>query len=313
MSFLTKYGSFWGMIPETNGRIFWVAPSASYVIEGRTHSASDNNDGQSPERAVLTLDYAVGLCTANVGDMIVLLPGAHSYTATVAVDVAGITITGIRRGSSTSPYDRGPGVLRNASSLTSTADILTISVANVEVSHLHLIPAASKAGITLSSTSAVNANLHHLTFYMATAAATDTFGIQATAVADQCRISHCHVLASDNQGPWIRTAAGFTNSFIQNSTVVLDGTTAWDDVIEVTTGTDQLVIRDCDFVHSSGAIMTDIIDTTGNTNDHSVMVMRCMHGVASDLTEATATSDIVLVNNYIATIQGGTGGTLSQG
>jgi hypothetical protein len=313
MSFLTKYGSFWGMVPQTSGRIFWVAPSASYTVEGRTFVASDNNDGLSPERAVLTLDYAVGLCSANVGDMIVLLPGSHSYSATVAVDVAGITITGVARANSTNAYDRGPGVLRNASSVTSTADVLTISVANVEVCHLHFIPASAKAGITLSNTAAVNANLHHLTFYMATAANTATFGIQATAVTDQCRISHCHVLAADNQGPWVRTAAGFTNSVIQNSTVVLSGDTAWDDVIEVTTGTDQLVIRDCDFVHSSGAVMTDIVDVTGNTNDHSVMVMRCMHGVASDLTEATATSDIVLVNNYIGTIQGGTGGTLSTG
>lgn len=313
MSFITKYGSFWGMVPETSGRIFWVAPAASYTVEGRSYSASDDNSGLSPEQALLTADAAVGKCAANVGDMIVMLPGAHSYSATVAVDVAGITIAGVARGTNSSPYDRGPGVLRHASTVTSTVDIFTVSVANVEICNLHLIPAASKAGITISSTSAVNANLHHLTFYMATAAATDTFGIQATAVADQCRVSHCHVLVSDNQGPWIRTAAGFTNSFIQNSTVVLSGTTAWDDVIEITTGTEQLVIRDCDFVHSSGALMTDIIDVTGNTEDHAVMVMRCMHGVASDLTEATATSDIVLCNNFISTIQGGTGGTLSTG
>lgn len=312
MAFLTKYGAFWGMVPQTSGRIFWVSPSTSYVVEGSTHSASDDNDGLSPERAFLTLDYAVGKCAANAGDMIVLLPGAHSYSATVAVDVAGITITGVAR-QAPETDDRGPGVLRHASSVTSTADVLTISVANVEVCNLHLIPAAGKAGITLSSTAAVNANLHHLSFNMTTAANTATFGIQATAVVDQARISHCHVLASDNQGPWVRTAAGLTNTVIQNSTVVLSGTTAWDDVIEATTGTDKLVIRDCDFVHSSAAIMTDIVDVTGNTNDHSVMVMRCMHGVASDLTEATATSDIVLCNNYISTIQGGTGGTLSTG
>jgi hypothetical protein len=42
-------------------------------------------------------------------------------------------------------------------------------------------------------------------------------------------------------------------------------------------------------------------------------VMRCFLAVAGDLTEATATSDIQLANNYIATIQGGTGGTLSTG
>jgi hypothetical protein len=100
---------------------------------------------------------------------------------------------------------------------------------------------------------------------------------------------------------------------LQRSYILLAGTTAWDDVVEITTGVDNFMIRDCDFFHSSGAIMTDVVDVAGNTNDHAVAVVRCMHAVAGDLTEATATSDIVLCNNYIATIQGGTGGTLSTG
>ncbi len=313
MGYVTKYGSFWGMIPVTSGRVFWVAPAASYTVEGRSYIGSDGNDGLSPERAFLTLDYAVGQCTANVGDVIVLLPGAHSYTATVAVDVAGITITGIPRATTTGNSTRGATALRHVTTITSTANILTVSVANVEIAYLHFIPAAALAGIVISNTAAVAVNVHDVTFNMTTAADTATFGISATAVADQFRLSNFHAYVSDNQGPLVRTAAGFTNSIIENGTVVLDGTTAWDDVIEITTGTDQLVIRDCDFVHSSGALMTSIINVTGNTSDHAVMVMRCMHGVASVLTTATATSDIVLCNNYISTIRGGTGGTLSTG
>jgi hypothetical protein len=313
MSYITRYGSFWGMIPVTSGRVFWVAPAASYTVEGRSYIGSDGNDGLSPERAFLTLDYAVGQCTANVGDVIVLLPGAHSYTATVAVDVAGITITGIPRATTTGNSTRGATALRHVTTITSTANILTVSVANVEIAYLHFIPAAALAGIVLSNTAAVAVNVHDVTFNMTTAADTATFGISATAVADQFRLSNFHAYVSDNQGPLVRTAAGFTNSIIENGTVVLDGTTAWDSVIEITTGTDQLVIRDCDFIHSSGALMTSIIDVTGNTSDHAVMVMRCMHGVGSVLTTATATSDIVLCNNYISTIRGGTGGTLSTG
>lgn len=313
MGYVTKYGSFWGMIPQTSGRVFWVAPAASYTVEGRSYTASDNNDGLSPERAFLTLDYAVGQCTANAGDVIVLLPGAHSYTATVAVDVAGITITGIPRSTTVGNSTRGAPALRHVTTITSTANILTVSVANVEIAYLHFIPAAGLAGIVLSNTAAVAVNVHDVTFNMTTAANTATFGVSATAVADQFRLSNFHAYVSDNQGPLVRTAAGFTNSIIENGTVVLDGTTAWDDVIEITTGTDQLLIRDCDFIHSSGALMTTIINVTGNTNDHAVAVMRCMHGVGSVLTTATATSDIVLCNNYISTIRGGTGGTLSTG
>ena len=106
MGYLTKYGTFWGMVPQTTGRIFWVAPSASYTVEGRTYAASDNNDGLSPERALRTLDRAfdTGYATANVGDVIVLLPGSHSWTATTTVDIAGVTITGMPGG----PVPFGP-------------------------------------------------------------------------------------------------------------------------------------------------------------------------------------------------------------
>src|SRR3989304_551054 len=82
MAYITKFGGFWGMLPQTSGRIFWVAPSATYTVEGRTYAASDGNDGLSPERAFRTVDYAVGQTTANVGDVLVLLPGSHSVSAT---------------------------------------------------------------------------------------------------------------------------------------------------------------------------------------------------------------------------------------
>src|SRR3972149_10184143 len=95
MGYLTRYGSYWGMIPQTQGRLFWVAPTDTYPAEGRSYTSSDGNDGLSPERAFRTIDYAVGRTTASVGDVIVLMVGAHSVSATVAVDVAGITITGI--------------------------------------------------------------------------------------------------------------------------------------------------------------------------------------------------------------------------
>jgi hypothetical protein len=91
--------------------------------------------------------------------------------------------------------------------------------------------------------------------------------------------------------------------------VVLAGTTAWDDVVEITTGVDNFTIRDCDFVHSSGAIMTDVIDVTGNTNDNAVTIVRCIFPVASDPTQETATSDIALASNVLAQIQGASGGT----
>lgn len=65
-------------------------------------NGSSHNDGHTPDRACATIDAAIGFCTANRGDMIVVLPG-HTETVTaaagIALDVAGVSIVGIGMGS----------------------------------------------------------------------------------------------------------------------------------------------------------------------------------------------------------------------
>jgi len=314
MSYLTTYGTLWGAIPITTGRVFFVAPSASYTVEGRSYVASDNNDGLSPERALLTVNQAVTNATADVGDVIMLLPGSHSWSATQTINKAGLKVLGVP-GGPIDPHEHGTRTTRYDAAVTTTASaaVFTVSSARTEIAYVHIVPASAQAGISLA---AADANFHDITWNITTAANTATFGISVTGASARPRLSNHYVYVEDNQGPFLRCAAatgGMDGGVLQRSLVVLAGSTAWDDVVEITTGVDNFTIRDCDFIHSSGAIMTDVIDVTGNTNDHAVMVMRCMHAVAGDLTEATATSDIVLCNNYIATIQGGTGGTLSTG
>lgn len=65
-------------------------------------SGSNSNSGLTWASAVATIDYAVGLCTASRGDVIYVAPG-HVETviaaAGLALDVAGISIIGLGRGS----------------------------------------------------------------------------------------------------------------------------------------------------------------------------------------------------------------------
>ncbi len=314
MSYLTRYGSFWGMLPQTAGRVFWVSPASTYVIEGRTFSSSDDHDGLSPERAMRTIDAAFNKCAANVGDVIVALPGSHVLTATVAMDVAGVTLTGLPRGAATSSTDHGAGMLRHAALISGGAHtLITITAANTELAYLHIVPTTAQAGIGVAGT---NINLHDLTFDMATPAeSTSTFGISITGATSLLRVANCFVNSDGAQGGWFSDAGGtdtitLTHSVIENCTVNLSGTSAWADVIVVASGATNLIIRDCDFNHVSGAVMTDVIDVTGNTTDYGVLVTRCIIPVAADGVQATATSDIQLAINYIATIEGGTGGTL---
>ena len=91
MAFLTKYGTLWGAIPMTAGQVLWVAPSSPYSVDGRSYDASDDNDGLSPEKAKRTIGSAITAATANAGDVICLLPGAHTTATAAAVSKAGLT------------------------------------------------------------------------------------------------------------------------------------------------------------------------------------------------------------------------------
>ena len=64
-------------------------------------SGSNNNSGLTPDQAVATIDYAVGLCAADNGDIIYVLPKHAEVVSAAAgldLDVAGITIIGIGSG-----------------------------------------------------------------------------------------------------------------------------------------------------------------------------------------------------------------------
>jgi hypothetical protein len=104
-----------------SGTIFWV------------HSGTGTNAagyGQNPDAPLASIDYAVGLCTANKGDVIVAMPG-HAEVVTAAglldLDVAGITIIGV-----------GNGTLQPTVTLTTanTADV-DVDAANITVENIH--------------------------------------------------------------------------------------------------------------------------------------------------------------------------------
>ncbi len=105
-------------VPNTVGNIF-------YVFSGAVGTGS----GRSPADACTTIDAAINLCTANNGDIILVLPG-HAETvaaaAGFALDVAGVTIEGL-----------GVGEARPIITFaTSTAATCTISGANSVVRNI---------------------------------------------------------------------------------------------------------------------------------------------------------------------------------
>lgn len=109
---------------ETPGSTFYVSSATGTDAAGY---------GTTPNSPTATLDYAIGLCTANKGDVIVLLPGHAETTTAIALDVAGVRIVGLGFGAS-------------RPTLTSTAaatDLINVTAANCRIENVRLVGAAS--------------------------------------------------------------------------------------------------------------------------------------------------------------------------
>lgn len=88
--------------PFTTGKVIYVNSNAA-------DPASDAEGfGYAKDTPCLTLDYALSLCTANEGDVIVLMPGhAETLTAVQSLDVAGVHILGLGWGASRPTFTLG--------------------------------------------------------------------------------------------------------------------------------------------------------------------------------------------------------------
>ena len=79
------------------------APGNVFFVQStHTNKGDTAGRGQTPEMPFATIDYAVGQCTADQGDLILVLPGhveTVSAAAGLALDVAGIKILGLGSGS----------------------------------------------------------------------------------------------------------------------------------------------------------------------------------------------------------------------
>ena len=297
MSYITKYGSFWGMIPQTSGRIFWVAPSASYTVEGVTYTASDGNDGLSPERAVLTLDFAVGLTTANVGDVIVLLPGDHSWAASVALDVAGITITGL-------PGGRGNPQFMRTSITTSAADqIINVTAANCEIAYLRIIPVTAQTAIDYTA-AADQLFIHHCSFDMNTPAVNvATRGIFPTTpiiIVDRLTVYDCFFESDGAQGEAISPGDGTGYDFRNNTFICTAGTWALVALCTgLTTQTGSWIGNH--FICQGGTAITKAISGGNLTKANAVYAAYNNASLACTmLFDDWTASDISMIENYHA-------------
>ncbi len=104
-----------------------------FVDSGKTTTGADTAGfGQTPDTPFLTLDFAVGQCTASNGDVIYLMPG-HADTISsagdLAMDVIGVKVVGLGHGSvqPTLTWD------------TANTATMAVTVADIEFENVHFV------------------------------------------------------------------------------------------------------------------------------------------------------------------------------
>lgn len=145
--------------------------------------------GESPDKPVATLDYAVGLCTADQGDVIFVMPGhAESLAADSAVDidVAGVTVIGLGWGRNMPTFNA-----------TAAAGDLKLAAAGVTIQNLRFTGGID-ATTGIVEVSAADCAILGCEYRDVTGQATDI--IMTTAAADRLLIDGLRVFGAAAAG-----------------------------------------------------------------------------------------------------------------
>ena len=237
-------------------------PSTFYVDSGKGNDAA--GCGGSWHAPTATIDYAIGLCSANAGDTIFVAPGhAETRTTAITVDIAGVSIIGLGRGT-LRPY---------ISCATTGIDVLDVTAANCSIKNIGF-----NEQTVANNTSDINI------------------------AGANCLIEGCHFDLGANNLECITIADAGDFATIRNNWFVVTANGP-DAAIEVeSANTDGTLIEGNTFVCSDGTNTFDaaaINSTVANTN----MVIKSNTflgaGIAStSLIAATAVKKTVVGNSY---------------
>jgi len=138
--------------------------------------------GTSPDKPVATLDYAIGLCTADENDTVYLMPG-HTETliaaSTLTMDVAGVRVIGLGQGRLKPQY-----TITTAAAATWNITAANCTVENVDIISNFLNVAAS---MTIAAT-ATGTTLRNVRMFDTDATHGSLIGISVAANADELTI-----------------------------------------------------------------------------------------------------------------------------
>lgn len=267
------------LIQTNPGQVYWVY-NGTALMTGQI-GGSDGNKGTF-DQPFSTLDYAVSRCVANRGDIIFVKPGHAETIATataLAIDVAGVAVIGLGRGSNRPTFN-----------LTATTSTIAMSANNCVFWNC-LVTGGVDAIVAVYTISGADCSLQ-LNYRDVTGQCTDC--VLTTAAADRLYID-----VNDYDGA---TAAG-TNAgiaivggdHIEITGRYMDGNFAVGGIDVRTTATTDLFVHDFQYFRTRNAADIFLVDTiTASTGQVGPNVYLWLQDNAANVTEAITGATFVV-------------------
>lgn len=264
--------------------VFWVDSTTGTDAAGY---------GRNPNAPVATIDYAIALCTAGLGDVIYVMPGhlERLGDAQIAVDIEGISIIGLGHGSliPVVAYDHANSsidisangcTLKNLRLLPSITDVLiaidvNAAVTDTLIEDVEALPGEDGAGaddfaVTVDIKAGCSrTTVRRLKVLSHGTAAGYVAGVKLTGASDDCLIEDCYIniVGAGVVAPINADTTLSTNVRIKKCLLVTDAEPG----AEVITGTTG-IFQDCDIFTDLATIAAAI---TGNGGASSMAQFRC--------------------------------------
>lgn len=191
------------------------APANIFYVDSATGTDAAGY-GTHPDKPVATIAYAVSLCTANQGDVVVVMPGhAETIAAVSTIDKAGVTIIGL-----------GEGNTRPAITVSDTIDGFSLEAADVVVENLRFVTPSGVATAQINI-AAARCVVRRCGFAQG---ANSRDAITVTAAGELPTIEDCDVIVTAN-GPtsFVIFQGVVDRPVIRRNTIIgSDGTNAYD-------------------------------------------------------------------------------------
>lgn len=231
---IRKYG--WEILPYLSnlGSSVLAETQVLFVDSGHTDAldADDARHGHLPTLPLATWDYAVGLCTASEGSVIILLPGHNENlgAAQIDIDILGVHTIGVGRGS-----------LKPRIDFDDAASSIDIGADDVTIQNVNLLPSTGSVLIGVHvETNVTGFKMKDVEFMIGEdGSGADEFvkAVEMTSGNDDCVFEDVRILAHDSAAQathGIHVAAAADRTSWKN--VIIDGPYATGGIVEAAAG-----------------------------------------------------------------------------